>query len=372
MQLVIVATLVVSSMSAVLALVIVLVDLVVNNYGEVKIDVNDGAKTLTVKGGSSLLSTLGGEGIFIPSSCGGRATCGVCKVRVASDVGPHLPTELPFMSEAEIKENVRLSCQIKVKADIKIVIPEELFAIQRHRARVAEIVDLTYDTKLIRFSLLEPAEMKFTSGQFAQIVVPPYERVREETVRAYSFASTPAHPNEVEFIVRLVPGGTATTYLHKHLAVGQELAVVGPMGEFRLHDNDAIMICIAGGSGMAPIKSILFDMHERGIGKPSVWYFFGAVSKRDLYEVDLFRELEASWPAFHFVPALSGPRPEDEWDGESGLVTTITKKYMDEKMDKNAPKEAYLCGSPGMIDASVALLKAEGIPEEKIYYDKFS
>jgi Na+-transporting NADH:ubiquinone oxidoreductase subunit F len=372
MTLVLTASFVVASMSAVLALVIVVIDLIVNNYGEVKIDVNNGARTLTVKGGSSLLTTLGGEGIFIPSSCGGRATCGVCKVRVTSDVGPHLPTEIPFMSEADIKANIRLSCQIKVKTDISISLPEELFAIQRHRARAAEIRDLTHDTKLFRFSLVKPAAMQFKSGQFAQLVIPPYDKVRENTVRAYSFASAPSRPNEVEFIVRLVPGGAATTYLHKHLAEGGELDLVGPMGEFRLHDEDAVMICIAGGSGMAPIRSLLTDMHERNLTKRAIWYFFGAVSQRDLFMVEEFRALEAAWPIFHFIPTLSTPKPEDNWQGETGLVTTITKKYLDEKMDKDAPKEAYLCGSPGMIDAAVTVLKTEGIPEEKIYYDKFS
>ena len=372
MALVLTASLVVAGMSSVLALVIVIIDLIVNNYGEVKIDVNDGARTLTVKGGSSLLTTLSGEGIFIPSSCGGRATCGVCKVRVTTDVGPHLPTEIPFMSPEEIKNNVRLSCQIKVKADIGIAIPDELFAVQRHRSRVSKIIELTYDTRLIRLALPDGASLQFKAGQFAQLVVPPYDKLKETTVRAYSFASPPSRKDEVEFIIRLVPDGAATTYLHKHLVEGGELDVVGPMGEFRLHDDDAVMICIAGGSGMAPIRSILTDMHERGVTKREIWYFFGAVAKRDLYMVEEFRELEKQWPIFHFVPALSGPKPEDDWQGETGLITAVTRKYMEEKMDKDAPREAYLCGSPGMIDASIAVLKSGGIPETKIFYDKFA
>jgi Na+-transporting NADH:ubiquinone oxidoreductase subunit F len=214
--------------------------------------------------------------------------------------------------------------------------------------------------------------MEFTSGQFAQLVVPPYDRIKENTVRAYSFASPPSRASEVEFIIRLVPEGAATTYLHKHLSEGQELDVVGPMGDFRLHEEDAVMICIAGGSGMAPIRSILTDMHERGLSKREIWYFFGAVSKRDLYMVEEFRKLEDEWPVFRFVPALSAPLPEDNWQGETGLITTITKKYMDEHMDKDAPKEAYLCGSPGMIDASIKTLTEGGVPEDKIYYDKFA
>ncbi|HEQ71806.1 MAG TPA: 2Fe-2S iron-sulfur cluster binding domain-containing protein [Spirochaetia bacterium] len=366
------AALVVAGISSALALVISLIDLVVNNYGEVRIDINDGKKNLTVKGGAPLLGTLGENGIFIPSSCGGRATCGVCKVKVLSDVGPHLPTELPFMSQKEIADNIRLSCQIKLKADIRISIPDELFAIERYRARVEKITPVTYDTEHITLALLEPSHMTYQAGQFAQLAIPPYEDVKGETIRAYSFASPPSSADKVEFIIRYVPGGLATTYVHRHLTEGQELAVIGPMGEFGLHEGHADMICIAGGSGLAPIRSILIDMHEKGIAKNSIWFFFGAVAGRDLYAVDEFHALEKAWPIFHFVPALSAPAESDKWEGETGLITQVTEKYMKEKMDAAVPKEAYLCGSPGMIDASIKVLRAGGVPDDRIYYDKFS
>lgn len=367
---IIVAPLVVSIISSALALMIVIVDGVVNNYGEVEIDINNGKTKLKVKGGAPLLHTLSSTGIFVPSACGGRGSCGACKVKVLSDVGPHLPTELAYMSKEEMAENIRLACQIKLKKDIKIYLPEELFNIKKFRGIVESIKDVTYDIKELRIRLVEPNEINFKAGQYVQLVIPPYENIKEPTQRAYSISSSPSDKNHIELLIRLVPGGIATTYVHKYMKEGDVVEVVGPFGEFYMRETNADMIMVAGGSGMAPIKSIILDMWERGITERNVWYFFGARSKRDLYYVELFQELEKKWPKFHFIPALSDPLPEDDWQGETGLITNVLDKYLATVIPQDTPKEGYLCGSPGMINACVQVFDKYGIKD--VYYDKFA
>jgi len=362
------APLIVGIVSSVLSALIVIVDSIVNNYGEVEIDINNGKKKLKVKGGSPLLFTLASENIFVPSACGGRGSCGACKVKVLSDVGEYLPTELPYMSEEEIKENIRLSCQIKVKKDIKIQLPEELFNVKKLTGKVASIKDVTHDIKEVRIKL--PEEINFKAGQYVQIVVPPYDKIKQPTQRAYSIASTPSKKDEIDLLIRLVPGGIATTYVHNYLKEGDNLEVIGPFGEFYMRDTDADMICVAGGSGMAPIKSIVLDMYERGITNRNVWYFFGARTEKDLFYVELFKDLEKKWSNFHFIPALSEPIEPEKWSGEVGLITDVMVKYLENVVDKNTKKEGYLCGSPGMINACEKLLNEHGIKD--VYYDKFA
>ncbi|MFN3692111.1 MAG: NADH:ubiquinone reductase (Na(+)-transporting) subunit F, partial [Fervidobacterium sp.] len=346
---------VVSLVSGGLALVISIIDGIVNNYGEVNIDINEGKRVLKVKGGTPLLQTLSSQGIFVPSACGGRGSCGACKVKVLSDVGPHLPTELPYMSKEEINSNIRLACQIKLKKDIAIQLPEELFNIRKFKGIVESLKDVTYDIKELKIRLVDPNEINFKAGQYVQLVVPPYEKIKESTQRAYSISSSPIDKDHVELLIRLVPGGIATTYVHKYMKEGEIVEIVGPFGEFYMRDTNADMIMVAGGSGMAPIKSIIFDMWERGITDRNVWYFFGARRFKDLYYVEMFRELESKWKNFHFVPALSEPAPEDNWQGETGLITNVLEKYLSTIIPSSTSKEGYLCGSPGMINACVTV-----------------
>ncbi len=365
------APLAVSVISGVLAALIVLVDAIVNNYGEVTITIN-GEKTIKVRGGAPLLFTLGSAGIFLPSACGGRGSCGVCKAKVVSDVGPHLPTEIPYMTQEEIAKNIRLTCQIKVKRDLAIEIPPELLFVKKFKALVEKIVDVTYDIKELTLKLIEPNEIEFKAGQYVQLRVPPYDTIKEPVERAYSISSSPSQRDRIELLIRLVPGGALTTYIFHHLKEGEILEFPGPFGEFYVRDTKATMICVAGGSGMAPIKSILFDLYEKGVNDREIWYFFGARSRKDLFYVEMFRELEEKWPIFHFIPALSDPLPEDEWDGEVGLITQVLEKYFQTVIPTDSAKEGYLCGSPGMIDAAVKVMTQCGVPEEKIYYDKFA
>lgn len=356
----------ISAISTFLALLMVIADATIANYGEVTITINK-EKKLNVRGGSSLLSTLGSEQIFIPSACGGRGSCGLCKVKVLSGIDQYLPTELPWMTEEEIERNIRLSCQVKVKNDFDIEIPEELFNVKQFQCLVESMRDLTYDIKEVTLKLKEPSEITFTPGQFIQLQIPEYELTSEPVYRAYSISSTPGDNNRVELEIRYVPEGIATTFVHRYLQEGDEVVLNGPYGEFYLRNTDRDILFIAGGSGMAPIKAILYDMVDKGIDR-NIYYFFGARSKNDLFLVDEMRELEKKLPNFTFVPALSAPEPEDNWEGETGLITDV----LDRNIDSGENKEAYLCGSPGMIDAAVNVLRTKGIPEELIYYDKFA
>ncbi len=356
----------ISAITMVLAIIMVIADATIGNYGRVKIKIND-EKEVTVEGGRPLLSALMDEKIFIPSACGGRGSCGLCKVKVTSDVGEHLPTELPWLDDDERKANVRLSCQLKIKKDASIQIPEELFNVKEFECEVKSIIDLTHDIKEITLRLKEPAQMKYKAGQFVQFEVPEYELTSEPVYRAYSISSQPSRNDEIELEIRLVPSGICTTYVFEHLKVGDTVTINGPYGHFHLQDTDAKIIFVAGGSGNAPIKSILNDMLEKDIKREAV-YFFGARSKCDLFLVDEMKEMEKKLPNFRYVPTLSQPQPEDNWEGETGRVTDAIERHV----DSGENTEAYLCGSPGMIESAVDVLKKKGIPEENIYYDKFA
>ncbi len=357
----------VTSISVFLALLMVIADATIANYGEVGISINEGSKELTVKGGQPLLKALNEQGIFIPSACGGRGSCGLCKVQVLQGGGQVLPTELPWLSEEEVQNNVRLSCQFKIKQDVEIKIPEELFLVKAFQTKVARIRDLTYDIKEVTLELIDPPEINTQAGQFIQFQVPEYELTDEEVYRAYSISSAPSDNKRVELEIRLVPNGICTTYVHKFLKEGDTVMINGPYGDFYLRDTEREIICVAGGSGMAPIKSILLDMVDNGISRKTR-YFFGARTTKDIFLLDEMKELEEKLPDFTFIPALSDPQDDEQWSGETGLITDV----IDRMVDNVQETEAYLCGSPGMIDACVKVLKNKGIPEELIYFDKFA
>ncbi|MCX7843130.1 MAG: FAD-binding oxidoreductase [Clostridia bacterium] len=356
----------VSLISSTLAFFIVIAEKYLNNYGECKIDINNGERVLKVEGGSSLLSSLASQKIFIPSACGGKATCGLCKIQVIDGAGPLLPTEEPYLTKDEIKNNVRLSCQIKIKKDLKIKVPEELFNIKQFKARIEKIEQLTHDIKGIRFALIEPDEIRFKAGQYVQLYTKPYGKVKESVFRAYSMASPPSDNHAVELIIRKVPQGICTTYVHSHLSEGDEVTLSGPYGDFFLRDGASDLVFIAGGSGLAPIRSLVLDILQKGLEK-NMSFFFGAVSAKDLYYIDFFRELEERHSNFKFIPALSKPEPSDNWSGETGLITEVVDRYILDAQNK----EAYLCGSPGMINACLNVLKKKGFADNAIFFDKF-
>jgi Na+-transporting NADH:ubiquinone oxidoreductase subunit F len=355
----------ITGLTVILAIILVVADAFIANYGEVELTIN-GKKKLTVKGGRSLLSTLMEEEIFIPSACGGRGSCGLCKLKVESGVGQYLPTELPWIDKEEQAQNIRLSCQVKVKQDMAIRIPEELFNVKQFQGRVDKITDLTHDIKELRIKLIKPETIDFKAGQFVQIQVPEYKLSDESVFRAYSISSIPSETDMVELEVRLVPEGICTTWVHDYLKEGQEITLNGPYGEFYLRDTDRDIVCIAGGSGNAPIKSIMMDMAEKGNSR-KLSYFYGAQGKKDLVLPDEMAEIAAKLPNGSYVPVLSNADEGDNWEGETGFVTDAVARYL----ETGENVEAYLCGSPGMIDACIKVLTGKGVPEELIYYDKF-
>lgn len=377
----------VGAVIAVLVILITIVDRIVNNYGEVTVNINKHSKDLTIKGGAPLLQSLAEQKIYIPSACGGKGTCGACKTKVLSDVGPLLPTESPFMTESEKANHIRLACQVKVKKDIDIDIPEELFNVQDFHAETLRTKFVTYDIIELYLKLDKP--FKFKAGMYMQIVIPPYKaRNRGElsfkgsTMRAYSISSPPSDTEHAEFLVRYVPNGIATTYIHQHLQEGMPLQVIGPFGDFYRRETDAIMVCIAGGSGMAPFRSIFREMEEKELFDKEVWYFFGCRNYPDIYYLKEMRALERKWPNFHFICALSDQEltPPDSWDEEKlgsmsllqkGRIDKVLQRYLQEHISKEKDREGYLCGSPLMINSCSGILVGEGIDEDRIYYDSF-
>lgn len=361
-----ISVLIISSIGGGLALLLVIAEKFIANYGECEIDIND-KKQIKVQGGKPLLTELINEKVFIPSACGGRGTCGYCKVKVLEGGGPLLPTETPFLTEQEQVKDIRLSCQVKVRNDIKIEIPEELFAVQEYTCQCTKIVDLTHDIKLFRFELIEPQTIEYVPGQYMQFLTPVYKPGGEEVYRAYSIASDPDEKNVIELIIRLIPDGICTTYCFEYLKVGDTVKMNGPYGDFHLSDTDSEMIFIAGGSGMAPLKCILHHMKNTS-SKRKTTYFFGANLLGEMFLVDQMHEFENKLEDYKFVPVIATPEEGSSWDGEIGLVTHAVSKYA-----KNASEcQAYLCGSPGMIDASVKLLCELGMSEDDIFYDKFA
>jgi Na+-transporting NADH:ubiquinone oxidoreductase subunit F len=357
---------IISGISAVLAALLVVAERYIANYGECSITIND-EKQLTVQGGRPLLESLAENKIFIPSACGGRGTCAYCKVKILEGGGPVAPTELPLLEPDERASNVRISCQVKVRENLKIEIPEELFNVREHRGRVTRIRDLTHDMKELRIELIEPDTIAFMPGQYVQLVAPAYGKNPEPVYRAYSLSNPGSDNHAVELIVRLVPGGICTTWVFEHLKEGDEVMLNGPYGEFRLSDTDKEMIWIAGGSGMAPFWSIARHMAENNSQRKCT-YLFGALSKRDLFLLDEWREIEAKLPNFTFVPALSKPEPDDNWDGETGLITEVAAKHIADSSEA----EAYLCGSGGMIGAACKVLIEKGISHDRHFYDSFT
>ena len=358
--------LVLSLMGGALALLLVIADATIAAYGECKIEIND-ERELTVTGGESLLTSLGQNKIFIPSACGGRGTCAYCKIKVAEGGGPVLPIELPYLTPEELKEGVRLSCQVKVRNDLRIEIPEDLFNVREYRVRVERVRDLTYDTKELRLALIEPETIRFKAGQYLQLRAPEYEGSRQEVYRAYSISSPPSDEGHIELVIRLVPDGICTTWVFNYLKEGDEVVLNGPYGDFAMRAGDGEIVFAAGGSGFAPIKAMLQDNPE-DLNRRGTRFFFGANEPRDLFYDELMAEIASRHEKIQFIPVLAKPPSDSEWEGETGLITQALDKHLE-----NADgKQFYLCGSPGMIDACVALFVKKGASEDAIFYDKFS
>ncbi len=374
--------------------------------GEVTIRINDDAdRSLHVPSGSTLLSTLANQEIFIPSACGGKGTCGVCTVEVLEGGGSLLPTETSHVSPGEARRGVRLSCQVKVKQDMAIHIDEDIFGVRRWKCRVRSNDNVATFIKELVLELPPGETVPFRAGGYIQIEAPPhvvhYEKIdvpaeyREdwetyglfklqstnaETVqRAYSMANYPEEHDIIMLNVRVatppprttgLPPGLMSSYIF-NLKPGDEVTISGPFGEFFAKSTKAEMCFIGGGAGMAPMRSHIFDQFRRLHTDRKVTFWYGARSMREAFYVDDFNEIAAENPNFSWTLALSEPRPEDNWTGATGFIHNVL--YENYLKDHPAPEdvEYYLCGPPMMLQACMKMLDSLGVDPENIAFDDF-
>lgn len=334
------------------------------NYGICQIDINAGGRLAEVDGGQTLLSALIEEEIFIPSACGGRGSCGYCKITVLAGGGQVLPTETPYLNRKETRSGVRLACQVKIREDIKVKIPEDMLNVRMFEATTRSVETLTHDIKQIRFDLAEDDEISQRPGQYVQIQAPSPDG---PVFRAYSISSPAYETKMVELLVRLVPGGIGSTYLH-NLEAGEPVIFTGPYGEFELNeDPDIPIICVGGGCGMAPMRNIIHTVYDRWPDR-ECWLFFGCRGTDDVFLLEEFNELAEKHPNFHVAYALSDALAEGEtWDGETGFIHLVVDKHL----ESNSDQQAFLCGPPLMIEAVTRVLLDKGLAPENIFYDEF-
>jgi Na+-transporting NADH:ubiquinone oxidoreductase subunit F len=350
------------AIGGILAIALLIADRFLCNYGPCQIRVND-EEPFTVKGGGKLLDALYDQRIFIPSACGGQGTCGFCKVCVQSGGGPTLPTELPFLSPDEVTSNTRLACQVKVKQDLVLKVKEEFLNVKEFITTVKSARLVTSDTREIVLSLAEGESMDFRPGQYVQIFVPGQ---KETVFRAYSIASPPSRKNEIELLIRLIPGGIGSGYMHT-VEEGDQVRLTGPYGEFILDESsNTELICVGGGCGMAPMRSLLRHVTEATPNKVCR-LFFGARTTQDAMYFDEFQELAKTNPNLKITYALSEPEKSPEWDGETGFI----HESVDRHLGLEGHRQAFLCGPPLMIEATMKVLAAKGIPKEEAFYDEF-
>ena len=276
------------------------------------------------------------------------------------------------LPEYESEEGYVLLCRSHAYSDLEVELinyDEDILRlgipIVTLQTIVEEIEPLTHDIKRLVLKFTEPGQrMLFTAGQYADIRIPG-----SDEHRAYSMANTPSTNGYLEFIIKVFPGGRFSGLLEGGISVGQELVVKGPYGVFMLREkSNSEIVCIGGGSGMAPIWSLLNSMAERGIERKAT-YYYGARTRKDLFYLDRLQQLEERLPGFRFVPALSMATPEDEWDGETGLITEVLDRNLEAGQKQ---MQAYLCGPPPMIDAAIPVLVSKGIGEDRIFFDKFT
>jgi Na+-transporting NADH:ubiquinone oxidoreductase subunit F len=345
-----------------LAAVLLLAERRLTDYGNCRISINDGHTVFEQAGGNSLLNALYDQEIFIPSGCGGKGSCGYCKVTVHNGGGPVLPTELPFLSRREVLSGVRLACQVKIRGDIDLSIPEALLNVRRFQARVARSTSLTGDIRQIDFELAEADRLQHHPGQYIQVQVPSPDG---PVFRAYSISSPNTESRILQLLVRLIPGGIASDWLHR-LNPGDEVLMTGPYGDFRISDDPGReIICVGGGCGMAPMRSIIHSIHKRWPNRPCR-LFFGCRTASDAIYLDEYRQMARQNPSFKLVYAVSEPTG-GQWDGETGFIHLAVDKHLQDA----SGSQAFLCGPPPMIEAVTAVLKTKGMPESDIFYDKF-
>ena len=379
--------------------------------GSVKIFVNDDdANTIETQAGSTLLNTLSAQGIFIPSACGGKGTCGVCIVHVHEGGGAMLPTEESHISRGEAREGCRLSCQVKVKQDMKIELEPEIFSVRKWKCKVRSNHNVATFIKELILELPEGEDVPFRAGGYIQIECPPHvakysnfeiedeyrgdwdkfgmwdfvSDVKEPVVRAYSMANYPEEKGMIMLNVRIasppwdrakgawsdVPPGIMSSYIFD-LKPGDEVTISGPFGEFFAKETDAEMVFIGGGAGMAPMRSHIFDQFRRINTDRKVSFWYGARSLREAFYIDHFDTIAKENDNFEWHLALSEPLDEDNWEGHTGFIhQVVLDNYLN---DHESPEdvEFYMCGPPMMNQAVINMLEDLGVEPENIMLDDF-
>ncbi len=396
--------------------------------GPVKIIIN-GEREIEVASGDSLLSTLGGNKIFLPSACGGGGTCIQCECHVLSGGGEALPTETPHFSRKELAHGARLSCQVKVKQDMEITIPEEVFGIKKWEATVVSNYNVA--TFIKEFVVEIPEDMNYKAGGYIQIEIPSCEikyadmdvsahpqdhpgepdkfkgdwekfglwplvmKNNELVERAYSMASYPAEGRKIMLNVRVatppfdrakggwmdVNPGVASSYIFNQ-KVGDKVTISGPYGEFFINDSEAEMLYVGGGAGMAPMRSHLYELFRTLKTGRKVTYWYGGRSKAELFYIHYFRALEKDFPNFKFFIALSDPTEADNWqlkqdvedpngDGFTGFIHQVVIDQYLSKHESPEDIELYFCGPPLMNQAVQKMGEDFGIDDENIRFDDF-
>ena len=377
--------------------------------GDVKLKVNE--KEFTVKPGSTVLNTLTANDIFLPSACGGGGTCGMCKCQVTDGGGSILPTETGFFTRKEQQQQWRLGCQVKLREDMTIKVPEEVMGIKKWECEVVSNHNVATFIKEFVVRLPEGETLNFKSGGYIQIDVPRIEvdfskdidvekeyrdewdkfkmwdlnmKNTEETYRAYSMANHPAEGNIVMLNIRIatppwdvshgrfknVNPGVCSSYIFSRKP-GDKVMVSGPYGEFFIKETKNEMVYVGGGAGMAPMRSHIFHLfHTLKTGR-KVSYWYGARSKREIFYEDHFRAIEKDFPNFTFNIALSEPQPEDNWDGYTGFIHQVLYDNYLRYHEEPEEIEYYMCGPPMMNSAVSKLLYDMGVPDEMIDFDDF-
>lgn len=385
---------------------LLLIEARVVHKGDCAIVVNgDEEKRLLVPSGMTLLSALVSNEILLPSACGGSGSCGMCRCKVESGGRDIMPTELSHLSRTEIKDNIRIACQVKVREDMRIRIPDEIFHIKRYNATVVSNENVATFIKELVLELDPGEEIEYRSGAYVQIDVPEYEasfkdfsvaekfrdiwdrfdlwkfrvKAEEPIYRAYSMASSPGE-KILRFTIRIAtpppsagadaPPGIGSSYVF-HLKPGDRVILSGPYGDFFIKDTDREMCFVGDGAGMAPMRSHIFHLlrTEKTSRKMSFWY--GARSKKEMFYDDEFRGLAKTHPNFSYHVALSEPQPEDHWEGLEGYIhQCLLDTYLKDHPDPTEI-EYYLCGPPPMIESVEKMLDDLGVEPEMIAYDKF-
>jgi Na+-transporting NADH:ubiquinone oxidoreductase subunit F len=378
--------------------------------GEVTLTINH-EQEIKVEPGSTVLSTLGSSGIFLPSACGGGGTCGMCKCQVDEGGGTILPTEVSFFTRKQQADNWRLGCQVKIREDMKIRVPEEVMGIKKWECEVVSNRNVATFIKEFVVKLPAGEKLEFRSGGYIQIDVPKIEvdfgkdifveeeyrdewdnfsmwdlkmKNTEETYRAYSMASHPAENDIIMLNVRIatppwdraknafmnVNPGICSSFIFSRKP-GDKVFISGPYGEFHIKETENEMMFIGGGAGMAPMRSHIFHLFNTLKSGRKATFWYGARSKREIFYEEHFRAIEKQFPNFTFHIALSEPKQEDNWDGYQGFIHQVILDNYLSKHDAPEDVEYYLCGPPMMNDAVFKMLDDLGVPNEMIAFDDF-